>query len=421
MKGTGGGSRDVEVGSVDAGEVDRAGGLPVLGFEAERHDVHLSVFLGAGVELGGHQPTEVLTVHAIRAVKGLVVKPQVHVGDLVKTSKISGGGSGIRHDEAVERLGGVVKVERVSVTVRGGRRSGLREGHVLSLGDEKLVRPGGEHATLVIVEENVSADEIRLDGTSPGSAARRGRLGEQIRRRLKLDVHLGVVVLKRDDGKRLTPVGGSAGKVQGDVHDLRIRRAGHGSHVVARVDVGHILGAREPIPNVHPVTGERLDGVVADGERHLIDHRATEIRSPSTVTSRRIDHDLKHELGDEITGALDGEGHLTTESGGTGLLHHHVVLHGEVGVTSVLGLEIGDLGLTGEESILRTTGAENHDWSRHVCLGFCTAIPHTFLFSLVERVSTLFPWECAPRPSSLAFDRDTKYMCVTIYRLVTSR
>jgi hypothetical protein len=391
---TGGVLHNLDLRVVDAGEVAGTGGLVLLGLERER--VRVDTGRGVtGVVVVGLHLVEVLALLLLETV--LAVKDELEgVKGTNSLLGVAGGGGaggvqgGTNRGDGHEAVGEVGRVERVrlendagvggdvgevpqgvlvggnvgeaphklldGVVVREadllgtGRGDGVGAG-VLDLLDQVLMTLLGEAATLLGVKVHIVGPHLEGLGV---------KVGGEIGREVDVDAHL--VVLERDEGKVETGVAVEE-EDEGQVHSLAGTRGGH-------LTPSSLLGLIEVQLGVHapPLLVVLVDALTTDGQLDVVDGTlgdpvaVIDGLGSRGVGSERLELDVH--VTDEITVTGDSHGHAAGVGGSTvdGLLD---VLHREVGVALVLGLEEGHLRVTGKVDILGTVSDELHKTASH--------------------------------------------------------
>ena len=383
---------DGHLGVVDAREVAGTSGLVLLGLEREGVRVHTGV-RGTSVVVEGLHLVEVLTLLLLEAV--LAVKDELEL--LEGTDRLLGevdGGTGRANGkhgrtrqrgghEAVGRgdgghVGRDGDVVGVSGEVPQGRsRGGVGEAphelldgvvvgqtHLLDLGridgvgtgvldllDQVLVTLLGVAATLLGVKVDVVSPH--LEGTLVKVSLHVG--GD-------VDVDTDLVVLERNEGQVETGVAVEE-EDQRKVHGLAGSRRGH---LTPRSLLGLVevkLGVQTP-----PLLVVLVDALTTDGQLNIVDGTLSNPARARVIRGARLE--LEVHVTDEITVTGDSHRHAAGVGGSTvdGLLD---VLHSEVGVALVFGLEEGHLRVTGKVDILGTVSDELHKTASHF-ESFCT-------------------------------------------------
>ena len=391
------GSRAVEgVGSdrnlrvVDAREVAGTSGLVLLGLEREGVRVDTGVG-GASVVVEGLHLVEVLALLLLETV--LAVEDELEgregtdgllgelrggtgLADVKHGSTVEGGGH-----EAVGLDAGHVGLKGDVVGVSGevpqGRgRGGVGEAphqfldgvvvgqtdllggtsvdgvstSVLHLLDQVFVTLLGEAATLFGVQVDVVGPHLEHGAVAVG-----GEVGR------KVDVDAHFVVLKGDQGQVQTGVPVEE-EEEGEVDSLAVDGSGHltVSGLLGLVQVK--LGVQTP-----PLLVVLVDALATDGQFNVVDGtlgNPVAIGGGFGLGSRLIGLQLDVHVTNQITVARNSDGHATGVGGGTvhGLFD---VLHREVSVALVFGLEEGNFGVTGKVDVLGAVGDELHETTSH--------------------------------------------------------
>jgi len=389
--GTRGDNLDLRV--IDAREVAGTGGLVLLGLEREGVRVDTGVGAATVVVVGLHL-VEVLTLLLLEAV--LAVKDELEgvegadslFGELgggaianLKHGSTRGGG-GNERVRPVSR--GLVRIER---DVEVGRRSGevphtvvglgvgeaphqfldgvvVREADllgttisgdgvgtgVLNLLDQVFVTLLGESATLFGVQVDVVGPHLEHTSVQVG-----GEVGRQV------EIQTDFVVLERNQRQVQSGVPVEE-EDQRQVDSLAITRGGH-------LTPRSLLGLVQVKLRVHapPLLVVLVDALTTDGQFNVV-HGT--LGNPVAITSgggdgsRLIGLKLDVHVTNQITVTGDSHGDATRVGGGTvdGLFD---VLHREVSVALVFGLEEGYLRVTGKVDILGTVSDELHKTTGH--------------------------------------------------------
>jgi len=339
-------------------------------------------------------------INAVSVVKGLGTERAEEGGSAGKGRAVVN--IGIRLDNKDQLLAGVVKVE---LDLVGGRTDGFITSE-LKLFDEVFVGVLGHTATLISVQEHVvnierGGDEGLVVGRGHALAdgIRAGELtnGPQaLINRADVKVDLDFVVLKSDEGEGKSGVsavpeleGNIEGSFGESIAGLAHLDGGRGSagtinrrergvsdegklgsvtdHLVVTALL--LLGERELIPQVHPVTILAINALTTDFNFNLGDHlltREVEPAGPHTsigrVLHRLVDFresDLQVGAVSQITIATDGASDPATKIGLSvkGLFDG---FHRKVGVATVSHLPEGNLRVTGKVNILCAVSYELH-------------------------------------------------------------
>ena len=392
------GSRAVEgVGSdrnlrvVDAREVAGTSGLVLLGLEREGVRVDTGVG-GASVVVEGLHLVEVLALLLLETV--LAVKDELEAGEgtngifgedrgtthLGTSTKhggtisgeghigVGGGGPGktsVKLDIVVARLGGEVPH---GVTVGGNVREaphqlldgvvvrqadllggigvdGVGTG-VLNLFDQVFVTLLGEAATLLGVQVDVVGPHLEDTGVEPAVESRR-----------QIAVEADLVVLQGDQRQVQTGVAVEE-EEEGEVDGLGRDTGGH-------LTVSSLLGVIQVKLGVQtpPLLVVLVDPLPTNGQFDVVD---TTLGDPGSLglIHASLGLEFNVHVTDQITVTGDGDGHATGVGGSTvdGLLD---VLHREVSVALVFGLEEGNFGVTGKVDVLSAVSDELHETASH--------------------------------------------------------
>jgi hypothetical protein len=372
---------------VDAREVAGTSGLVLLGLERERVRVHTGV-RRASVVLEGLDLVEVLAILLLETVLTVENKLEGVEGtdrllgevdggtvsaDLKEGSTRQGGGHeavgggdgghvglnlnvlavlgevpqgvGVGGDVGHaphELLDGVVV--REANLLGGGTVNGVNTS-VLDLLDQVLVTLLGVAATLLSVKVDVVGPH--LEGIKV--CAEIGR---------DVDVDTDLVVLERDQREIKTGVPVKE-EEEGQVDLLAAHRGGGHLTIVRLLGLVEVkLGVQTP-----PLLVVLVDALTTNGKLNVVDG-ALGNPARSFGGDVGVRHELEVHVTDEVTITGDGHGHATGVRGSTvdGLLD---VLHSEVGVALVLGLEESHLRVTGKVDILGTVSDELHETASH--------------------------------------------------------
>ena len=390
--GTRGDNLDLRV--IDAREVAGTGGLMLLGLEREGVRVDTGVGAASVVVVGLHL-VEVLTRLFLEAV--LTVKDELegvegtngffgeHRRGANRTNLNHGGtnmGSadetvgtfegalvGVELDVEVSRRGGEVphtvvglgvgeaphqfldgvvvrQADLLGTTVSG---DGIGTG-VLDLLDQVFMTLLGEPATLFGVQVDVVGPHLEHTSVQVG-----GEVGRQV------EIQTDFVVLERNQGQVQSRVPVEE-EDQRQVDSLGVTRGGH-------LTPSGLLGLVQVKLRVHapPLLVVLVDALATDGQFNVVDGT---LGNPVAISggggggSRLIGLQLDVHVTNEITVARNSDGHAAGVGGGTvhGLFD---VLHREVSVALVFGLEEGHLRVTGKVDILGAVSYELHKTTGH--------------------------------------------------------
>jgi len=386
------GSRTVEgVGSdrnlrvIDAREVAGTSGLVLFGLDRER--VRVDTRVGrASVVVEGLDLVEVLALLFLETVLAVEDELEGVEGTNGFFSELRGGTdlADVKHGSTVEGGGHeAVGVEAGHVGLKddvvgvsgevpqGRRRDGVGEAphklldgvvvgqpnllggtsvdgvstSVLHLLDQVFVTLLGEAATLFGVQVDVVGPHLEHRGVA---------VGGEVRRQVDVDAHF--VVLKGDQGQVQTGVPVEE-EEEGQVDSLAVDGSGHltVSGLLGLIQVK--LGVQTP-----PLLVVLVDALTTDGKLDVVNGT---LGDPARQGGG-VDIGLEFEVHvtDKVTVTGDGDGHATGVGGSTvdGLLD---VLHREVSVALVFGLEEGHLRVTGKVDILGTVSYELHETTGH--------------------------------------------------------
>ena len=389
--GTRGDNLDLRV--IDAREVAGTGGLMLLGLE--REGVRVDTGVGAaGVVVEGLHLVEVLTRLFLETV--LAVEDELEgvegtdgfFGEDGRTANgtnlnhrgTSGGGGnetvralegvlvGVELDVKIGRRGGEVPHTVVclgvgeaphqfldGVVVRQADLLGTSGGNsvgtsVLHLLDQVFMTLLGEPATLFGVQVDVVGPHLEHTSVQVG-----GEVGRQV------EIHTDFVVLERNQRQVQSGVPVEE-EDQGQVDSLAVTRSGHltPSGLLGLVKVK--LGVHAP-----PLLVVLIDALATDGQFNVVDGtlgNPVAIGGGFGLGSRLIGLQLDVHVTNQITVARNSDGHAAGVGGGTvhGLFD---VLHREVSVALVFGLEEGNFGVTGKVDVLGAVSYELHKTTGH--------------------------------------------------------
>ena len=221
---------------------------------------------------------------------------------------------------------------------------------VLHLLDQVLVSFLRKTTTLLSVEVDVVGPHLEHGRVQVG-----GEVGRQV------EIHTDFVVLERNQGQVQTGVAVEE-EDEGQVDSLAVTRGGHltPSGLLGLIEVK--LGVHAPpllVVLVNPLSADRQFNVV-DGTLG----NPVAIGGGGGLGSRLIGLELDVHVTNQITVARNSDGHAAGVGGGTvhGLFD---VLHREVSVALVFGLEEGHLRVTGKVDILGAVSYELHKTTGH--------------------------------------------------------
>ncbi len=393
--GTRGDNLDLRV--IDAREVAGTGGLMLLGLEREGVRVDTGVGAAGGVVEGLHL-VEVLTRLFLETV--LAVEDELEgvegtdfffgeLGGCGETTQNHRGtrGRGVNEtvraivvmrqellvgfedDVVVARLGGEVPHTVVclgvgeaphqfldGVVVRQAdllgttvSSDGIGTG-VLHLLDQVFMTLLGEPATLFGVQVHVVGPHLEHGRVQVG-----GEVGRQV------EIHTDFVVLERNQRQVQSGVPVEE-EDEGQVDSLAITRGGH-------LTPSGLLGLVQVKLRVHapPLLVVLVDALATDGQFNVVDGtlgNPVAIGGGFGLGSRLIGLQLDVHVTNQITVARNSDGHAAGVGGGTvhGLFD---VLHREVSVALVFGLEEGNFGVTGKVDVLGAVSYELHKTTGH--------------------------------------------------------
>ena len=383
---------------IDAREVAGTGGLVLLGLE--REGVRVDTGVGAaGVVVVGLHLVEVLTrlfLETVLAVEDELEGVEGATGffgegglcSLTLTNQYHGGTRGRGVNEAVRavvvmrneqlvgfepdvcigRRGGEVPHTVVGlgvgeaphqfldgVVVRQADLLGTSGGNsvgtgVLDLLDQVFMTLLGEPATLFGVQVHVVGPHLEHTSVQVGV-----EVGRQV------EIQTDFVVLERNQRQVQTGVAVEE-EDEGQVDSLAVTRGGH-------LTPSGLLGLVQVKLRVHapPLLVVLVDALATDGQFNVVDGT---LGNPVAISggggggSRLIGLQLDVHVTNEITVARNSDGHAAGVGGGTvhGLFD---VLHREVSVALVFGLEEGHLRVTGKVDILGAVSYELHKTTGH--------------------------------------------------------
>ncbi len=221
---------------------------------------------------------------------------------------------------------------------------------VLHLLDEVLMTLLGESATLLGVEVDVVGPHLKLVVEVLIEFGR------------EVDVDADLVVLEGDEGEVQTGVAVEE-ENQGEVHGTILGGRGHLGvrRLLSLIEMK--LGVQAP-----PLLVVLVDALATDGQLNVVD---SALGDPVAIAlggghgAGNLGRELDVHVTDKITVTGNGDGHAAGVGGGTvhGLFD---VLHGEVRVALVLGLEEGNLGVTGKVDVLGAVSDELHETTGHL-------------------------------------------------------
>ena len=398
--GTRGDNLDLRV--VDAREVAGAGRLVLLGLE--REGVRVDTGVGAaGVVVVGLHLVEVLTLLFLETV--LAVEDELEgvegtdgfFGELGRTTNGTnhdhGGTRGRGGNETVRRTGvvrGFVLVgfePDAGISGRGGEvphtvvclgvgeaphqfldgvvvrqadllgttvsSDGIGTG-VLHLLDQVFMTLLGEPATLFGVQVDVVGPHLEHSSVQVGA-----EVGRQV------EIQTDFVVLERNQRQVQSGVAVEE-EDEGEVHRTS---AGTGIRGSGHLTPSGLLGLIQVKLGVHapPLLVVLVNALATDGQFNVVDGtlgNPVAITRGSGDSSRRERLQLDVHVTNQITVARNSDGHAAGVGGGTvhGLFD---VLHREVSVALVFGLEEGNFGVTGKVDVLGAVSYELHKTTSH--------------------------------------------------------
>ena len=290
------------------------------------------------------------TVRAVVVVRGeqlVGFEPDVAIGR--RGGEVPEGVVGLGVGEAPHQfLDGVVvrQADLLGTTING---DGVGTG-VLHLLDQVFMTLLGEPATLFGVQVDVVGPHLEHTSVQVG-----GEVGRQV------EIQTDFVVLERNQRQVQTGVAVEE-EDEGQVDRFAVTRGGHltPSGLLGLVQVK--LGVHAP-----PLLVVLVDALATDGQFNVV-HGT--LGNPVAISggggggSRLIGLQLDVHVTNEITVARNSDGHAAGVGGGTvdGLFD---VLHREVSVALVFGLEEGHLRVTGKVDILGAVSYELHKTTGH--------------------------------------------------------
>jgi len=330
-----------EGGSVNAREVASAGGLVLLGLQAERVHVDTGRRGNVLVVLVGLHQVEVGTITLVEA----IVAVELHLGSdngvatggIARSDSIGVVEGIMRHSGSTRESAGLddpdqffTWVIEVQLDLVVGARGGFVTGK-LELLDQILVRDLGEAAALISVKIDVVYPE-RAVAEAGGGDRDSGNGGDDQRGEgLELNVHLNLVVLEGNQGESQARVAAEP-ELEGHVDSEATVRVGstidHG--VVAHLVT---LGLGQVVPDVEPVGVVLVNALATDFELNRGEHGLTDV-ADEVATNQGREGSLEVHAVDKVTVTRDRASHLAAEisSAVEGLLDG---LHREVGMASI--------------------------------------------------------------------------------------
>ena len=377
---------------IDAREVAGTGGLMLLGLEREGVRVDTGVGV-TGVMVVGLHLVEVLTrlfLETVLAVEDELEGVEGTNGFFSEldsgTGRTSGNkgcthegrgdeavgsrreGGAFENDVGVEGSGGEVPHTVVclgvgeaphqfldGVVVRQADLLGTSGGNsvgtgVLHLLDQVFMTLLGEPATLFGVQVDVVGPHLEHTSVQVGA-----EVGRQV------EIHTDFVVLERNQRQVQSGVPVEE-EDQRQVDSLAITRGGH-------LTPSGLLGLIQVKLGVHapPLLVVLVDALATDGQFNVVDGtlgNPVAIGGGFGLGSRLIRLQLDVHVANQITVARNSDGHAAGVGGGTvhGLFD---VLHREVSVALVFGLEEGNFGVTGKVDVLGAVSDELHETTSH--------------------------------------------------------
>ena len=244
-------------------------------------------------------------------------------------------------------LDGVVVRQADLLGTSGGNSVGTGVLHLL---DQVFVTLLGEPATLFGVQVDVVGPHLEHTSVQVG-----GEVGRQV------EIQTDFVVLERNQRQVQSGVPVEE-EDQRQVDSLAITRGGH-------LTPRSLLGLVQVKLRVHapPLLVVLVDALATDGQFNVVDGtlgNPVAIGGGGGGGSRLIGLQLDVHVTNQITVTGDGHGHAAGVGGGTvhGLFD---VLHREVSVALVFGLEEGHLRVTGKVDILGAVSYELHKTTGH--------------------------------------------------------
>ena len=227
----------------------------------------------------------------------------------------------------------------------GGSRVNSVGTSVLDLLDQVFMTLLGEAATLFGVQVDVVGPHLEHGGVTVGV-----EVGRQV------DVNADLVVLESNQGQVQTGVAVEE-EEQGQVDSLADRRSGH---LTVRSLLGRVqVKLRVQTP---PLLVVFVDALTTDGQLDVVDRTLGDPARGGVSSRLGLEFDVH--VTDKVTVTSDSHGHATGVGGSTvdGLLD---VLHREVSVALVFGLEEGNFGVTGKVDVLSAVSYELHETTSH--------------------------------------------------------
>ncbi len=399
-----------------SGESTEVSGSQVVGVGAgangERHGAHLSGGVtnasnSRGINTSSSQLSQVSSIQSTSTDEGEDVGATLDVGE----DQVSSAGEATRDgaytsisievisvvvplvvaelhniitlDNPDQLLDGVVEVE-LDFHVSIDSRLITSE---LELLDQVLVGSLGEAAALISVKVDVvnversilqRGDAESIKAVGGDTASRERARGRDVQLALGADVELNLdfVVLESNEGQSKTHVAAEP-ELEGDIEGGGLSRAqtsagqsnGVANHVV--ITSAETSGERELVPDGQPVTVLFVNTLTTDLDFDRLNQHVADIVDPAEESRRggslhTGQGHLEVHAVDQITVAGDGAGHLLTE---VSLAVEDLLdgFHAEVGVATIHGLKVRNLGVTCEVNILGAIGDELHKTTGHFC------------------------------------------------------
>ena len=378
---------------IDAREVAGTGGLMLLGLEREGVRVDTGVGV-TGVMVVGLHLVEVLTRLFLETV--LAVEDELEGGEGTdgffgedgggaNRTNLNHGGTGLRGgDETVGTFEGALVGIQLDVEIGG--RGGEVPHTVVCLGvgeaphqflDGVVVRQadllgtsGGnsvgtsvlhllDQVFMTLLGEPATLFGVQVDVVGPHLEHTSVQVGAEVGR--QVEIHTDFVVLERNQRQVQSGVPVEE-EDQRQVDSLAITRGGH-------LTPSGLLGLIQVKLGVHapPLLVVLVDALATDGQFNVVDGtlgNPVAIGGGGGLGSRLIGLELDVHVTNQITVARNSDGHAAGVGGGTvhGLFD---VLHREVSVALVFGLEEGNFGVTSKVDVLGAVSYELHKTTGH--------------------------------------------------------